>query len=98
MYDEYGEFHDGLIDESGDLLPAVKRKLMRRRLDLDPYAPAPRLRLAETLRESGELRAALTEVRKVLHYAPEFAAAHAEHGWVAQAMERADDALSLIHI
>lgn len=90
LYDDHGEFHDALIDEWGDLEAAAHRKLLRRRLDFDPIAPGPRLRLAQRLRVSGELRGAVKEVDKVLHYAPEYAAAHHERGALLRAQGKLD--------
>lgn len=90
LYDDHGEFHDALIDEWGDLEASTARKLLRRRLDFDPIAPGPRLQLARLLLSSGEQRAAFKEVEKVLHYAPEFPAAHFVRGQALRALSKLD--------
>ncbi len=80
LYDDEGEYHEDLFDEEGELTPKSERRLLRRQLDFDEDAPFPRFRLGQLLRRAGELRAARSELRKVLHRAPEFAWANWELG------------------
>lgn len=81
IFDDEGEYRDGLFDEgSGELMPEVQRKILRRRLDLDPDGVLARFELGQLLREQGELRAAISELKKALRAAPDFCWSHFEIG------------------
>lgn len=81
LFDDEGEYREGLYDEhSGELTPEVQRKILRRRLDMDPDGPMARFELGQLLRAQGEIRAALSELKIAVKVAPEFHWSHYELG------------------
>lgn len=96
LYDREGEFQVDLIGEDGDLTPAVKRRLLRRRLDLDPDAPLARFELAQLLRRDGELRAAKRELEQARKRAPDFVWIDLELGRVCHGLSQERPAVSAL--
>lgn len=96
LYDREGEFQGDLIGEDGELTPAVKRRLLRRRLDLDPDAPLARFELAQLLRRGGELRAAKRELEQARKRAPDFVWIDLELGRVCHGLGQERPAVSAL--
>jgi tetratricopeptide (TPR) repeat protein len=92
LFDEDGEYQPDLFADDGQLSPAAERRMLRRHLDFDPDAPLARFRLAQSLRRTGELRAAGAELKQLLRRAPEFVWAHLELGRVRLGEQRAREA------
>ena len=73
LYDDDGEFADGLFDEDGELLPAVGERQLRAALKRDPAAPGPRWRLAHALLAQDSAVLARAELEEVVAHEPGFA-------------------------
>src|SRR5262245_40665516 len=49
LYDDDGEFADGVFDDDGEIVPAIGERQLRAMLKRDPGAPGPRWRLGHAL-------------------------------------------------
>lgn len=72
LYEDDGEFRDGVFDANGELLPTILARRCRRILDRDTTAPAPRWRLARALLAMGQVAAARDELETVVAGCSEF--------------------------
>ncbi|HEX4421522.1 MAG TPA: hypothetical protein VH165_26585 [Kofleriaceae bacterium] len=73
LYDEEGEFADGVFDEEGEVLPVVGERQLRAILKRDPAAPAPRWRLGHALLAQDSLIEGRAELEEVVSHEPGFA-------------------------
>jgi hypothetical protein len=72
LYDGDGEFADGVFDDDGEVMPAVRERQLRCQLKRDPSAPGPRWRLAHALLEQGADDDARNELEQVVSDDPAF--------------------------
>lgn len=81
VYGYDGEYREELFDvHSGEMRAPSERRILRRRLDLDPDSALTRFELAQSLMRTQEFQAAATELRRAIRCAPEFAWSHLELG------------------
>lgn len=73
LYDDEGEFADGVFDEDGELVPAVGERQLRAMLKRDPGAPAPRWRLAHALLAQDQTEQGRQALEEVVAREPGFA-------------------------
>lgn len=73
LYDDDGEFADGVFDDDGELVPAVGERQLRAILRRDPGAPAPRWRLAHALFAQDRTPEGRAELEEVVAGEPGFA-------------------------
>ncbi len=74
LYDNEGEFHEGIVGEEGELTPEATAERARRQLKRDPKAVGPRWRLARALVESGDSQGARSMLEEVV-------ASHEDFPW-----------------
>ncbi len=73
IYDGDGEYADGVFDEDGELVPAMREQQLRAQLKRDAAAPGPRWRLAQVLLDQGADVSARDELEQVVADDPVFA-------------------------
>jgi Tfp pilus assembly protein PilF len=73
LYDDDGEFADGVFDDDGELVPAVGERQLRAMLKRDPAAPGPRWRLAHALLGQDRIADGRAELERVVADEPGFA-------------------------
>jgi Tfp pilus assembly protein PilF len=86
LYDREGEFHDGAIDEEGELTLETEIERQRALLKRDRKAAAPRWRLARALTRADKTAAARDELEELVAQHPGFA-------WAWYDLARASEAL-----
>lgn len=89
LVDREGEFHDGAIDEEGELTLETEVERERAILKRDRRAAAPRWRLARALTQSGKTGAARDELEELVAQHPRF-------GWAWYDLARVSEALGEI--
>jgi tetratricopeptide (TPR) repeat protein len=73
LYDDEGEFAEGVFDEEGELLPIVGERQLRAMLKRDPGAPGPRWRLGHALLAQDSVIEGRAELEEVVSHEPGFA-------------------------
>jgi tetratricopeptide (TPR) repeat protein len=93
IYDAEGEFREGSFDDGGeDLAPRAAIRRERKALKLDPFAPAPALRLARALGLVGQSAEAEALLAALVDRAPTFAWARFDLGRLRRALGRGAEA------
>ena len=93
LYDDDGEFADGVFDDDGELVPAVGERQLRAMLKRDPGAPAPRWRLAHALLSQDRVAAARSELEEAVAHEPGFAWAWLDLAKISEALDELPGAL-----
>lgn len=73
LYDEDGEFADGVFDEEGELVPEITEQQLRAQLKRDPKAPGPRWRLAQAMLAQDAIEPARKQLEELVANEPAFA-------------------------
>ena len=73
LFDGDGEYAEDVFDEDGDILTAVRERMLRAQIKRDAAAPGPRWRLAHVLLEQGATENARDQLEQVVADDPAFA-------------------------